>query len=109
LNPEQRLRHERAAAEERVAALRADFDDIVATTELTTDDEHDPDGSTIAFERAKVIVLRDEALALVDAVDLALARLGAGTYGVCESCGGPIAPERLDALPTTRTCISCAR
>ena len=102
------MRHERAAAEERVAALRADFDDIVATTELTTDDEHDPDGSTIAFERAKVIVLRDEALALVDAVDLALARLGAGTYGVCESCGGPIAPERLDALPTTRTCISCA-
>ena len=39
----------------------------------------------------------------------ALERLEAGTYGVCESCGRPIAIERLEALPETRLCIDCAR
>jgi DnaK suppressor protein len=55
-----------------------------------------------------VIVLRDEAAARLDEVDAALARLSAGTYGVCEACGGPIAAERLDALPVTRRCVACA-
>ena len=32
----------------------------------------------------------------------------AGIYGICETCGRPIAPERLAARPATRTCIDCA-
>lgn len=56
-----------------------------------------------------MIVLRDEAAARLDEVDAALARLSAGTYGVCEGCGGPIAAERLDALPVTRRCVACAK
>jgi len=55
-----------------------------------------------------VVVLRDEAAARLDEVDDALARLAARTYGVCEACGGPIAAERLDALPVTRRCVACA-
>jgi DnaK suppressor protein len=39
----------------------------------------------------------------------ALARLEEGTYGICESCGRPIAIERLEALPRTTLCIECAR
>ena len=35
-------------------------------------------------------------------------RVADGTYGVCASCGDPIAPGRLEARPTARTCIACA-
>jgi RNA polymerase-binding protein DksA len=41
-------------------------------------------------------------------IDLALARVADGAYGVCASCGRPIGAERLDALPTTTICIDCA-
>ena len=41
------------------------------------------------------------------AVDAALARVDDGSYGVCERCGQPIAPARLEARPTARTCVSC--
>jgi DnaK suppressor protein len=40
-------------------------------------------------------------------VDRALERLDAGTYGICERCGKPIAPERLEALPFATLCIEC--
>lgn len=39
----------------------------------------------------------------------ALENLSAGTYGVCEVCGNPIEPERLEILPQTKRCIVCAR
>lgn len=39
----------------------------------------------------------------------ALESLTAGTYGVCEMCGNPIEPERLEILPQTRRCAACAR
>jgi RNA polymerase-binding transcription factor DksA len=41
-------------------------------------------------------------------VDDALAKLDNGTYGRCESCGGPIGDARLEAMPAARLCISCA-
>jgi DnaK suppressor protein len=41
-------------------------------------------------------------------LDAARARLAAGTYGVCERCGRPIAPARLAARPEARLCIDCA-
>ena len=103
------LAAERADTEARVEALTRNYDDVVASIEdVGNDDEHDPDGSTIAFERAQVIVLRDEAAARLTEVDDALARLAAGTYGECEVCGRPIAPERLEVLPVTRRCVGCA-
>jgi hypothetical protein len=40
-------------------------------------------------------------------IDRALARLEAGTYGDCDECGAAIAPERLTALPQTRSCGQC--
>ena len=39
----------------------------------------------------------------------ALRRIDAGTYGTCVRCDGPIAPERLEAIPEITTCIDCAR
>lgn len=66
------------------------------------------DSSQVTAERGEAETL---ALQLRDAlteVELALDKLGAGTYGLCESCGKPIAPARLEAKPAARTCIDCA-
>jgi DnaK suppressor protein len=102
------LAEERGRALERAAALRRDVDRIVESTSLTaTDDEHDPEGTT-AFERAQAQSLLDATAVALREIDAALARVEAGTYGRCERCGGPIAPERLEARPIARTCIGCA-
>lgn len=79
-----------------------------ARTTVATDDEHDPEGQTIAFERAQVAALLQHARARLTDLDVAAERIAAGTYGFCEECGQPIAPERLEARPTARTCIVCA-
>jgi DnaK suppressor protein len=103
------LTAERAAVLARLRAMALDFDDIVADSQHANgDDEHDPEGSTIAYERAQVSALIAEAQSSLDAVDQAFARLSAGCYSKCEGCGGPISPERQRALPTCRTCIECA-
>jgi RNA polymerase-binding transcription factor DksA len=101
------LAADRADTLRTIAALTADFEGIVEGT-AATDDEHDPEGATIAFERAQVSALLDRARAHLAEVDRAAARLAAGTYGICELCGRPIATERLAALPATATCIACA-
>jgi len=82
---------------------------IESSRHTAGDDEHDPEGVTIAYERAQVAGLLDQARAELTALDEAAERVAAGTYGVCSRCGGEIAPERLDALPTTTYCIRCAR
>jgi DnaK suppressor protein len=93
----------------RIEAMTTDFDEIVAATAgSNSDDEHDPEGSTIAFERAQVSALLAEARASLTDLDLALARLEAGGYGTCQRCGAAIAAERLAARPATQTCVSCA-
>jgi DnaK suppressor protein len=43
----------------------------------------------------------------INAIQAALARVDAGTYGTCEACGEAIAPARLDARPAARRCIRC--
>jgi len=104
----ERLLAVRAEAVARLRGLRADVAGIVeASRDSNADDEHDPDGATIAFERAQVDALARDAAARVEEVDAALARLEAGTYGGCETCGRPIAGGRLEARPTARTCVGC--
>ena len=104
-----RLVEERAQALTRIAALRGDVDTIVGSASSTTgDDEHDPEGATIGFERAQALALLEQARRRLDAVDAALARVDAGSYGRCVVCAGPIAAERLAARPTASTCIACA-
>ena len=96
----------------RTLARRARLDRDVATLEEATrdspDDEHDPEGATIGFERAQAGTLRDEAAAQLAALDRAAADLAAGRLGTCETCGDAIAVERLLARPTTRHCVRCA-
>ncbi|GAB2827442.1 TraR/DksA family transcriptional regulator [Streptomyces daliensis] len=105
----ERLAAERAGTHAQIAALSRDFDAIVEANALVAvDDEHDPEGSSTAFERAHVAAMLRQAREKLAALDLALERLERGDYGRCEGCGEPIPAERLEARPTARTCVRCA-
>jgi RNA polymerase-binding transcription factor DksA len=79
-----------------------------ASAYSTNDDEHDPEGVTVAFERAQVAGLLALARDELRELDLAEARIRDGTYGECQWCGGAVGGERLEALPAARTCVRCA-
>ena len=99
----------REQAQARQDALRRQFDGVVAASlDSNADDEHDPEGATIAYERSQLEALLAHAEQSLDEVDAALDRVAEGRYGVCERCGGPIGAERLAARPLARACISCA-
>jgi RNA polymerase-binding transcription factor DksA len=92
-----------------IDALTREFDAVVAASKSSNaDDEHDPEGATIAFERQQVAALLEQARGRLADVDAALARAAAGEYGRCVDCGRDIDPERLAARPQARTCIDCA-
>jgi DnaK suppressor protein len=103
------LKLERAQTLRRLDALADEFDGIVAASlDANADDEHDPEGATIAFERERTSALRAQAIAHLSDLDQALTRLTGGTYGTCTSCGHPIDAERLKVLPITQLCTACA-
>ncbi|MFG3047579.1 TraR/DksA family transcriptional regulator [Streptomyces sp. NPDC048202] len=104
-----RLLAERAATETQIEALNRDFTAIVEANALVAvDDEHDPDGSSTAFERAHVASLLDRARTHLEHLDDALTRLADGGYGICETCGATIPAERLEVRPATTRCVGCA-
>lgn len=92
-----------------VASLAGELAGIVESSELVaTDDEHDPEGATIAFERSQATSLLGLARGRLAEVDRAVDRLEDGTYGACERCGDHIGVDRLRVLPAARRCIGCA-
>ena len=106
--PARTARDGAAPRTDRVGALTREFDAIVsASAEANLDDEHDPEGATVGFERAQVLALLLTAPRHLAALDVALAR-DELVDGRCAGCGEPIAPERLDALPATTLCVRCA-
>lgn len=99
----------REEAASRVQELSAELGQIVTAAEGSNlDDEHDPEGTTIAFEREQLAALRDQTQQRIAEIDHALERLAAGGYGRCESCGATIPAERLAARPAVRLCVNCA-
>ena len=104
-----RLLAERQAAVDRLAGLDREFAGIVeAAGSANADDEHDPEGATIAFERQHLAALLDQAREQLSELDAALQRLNDGSYGLCRQCGRPIGAARLEARPAADTCITCA-
>src|SRR3954464_13481263 len=89
------------------------LDDELRTVDHASDegdvsfDEEGGEGSPVAVERDRLRALLASARGALHEVDAALGRLDDGTYGVCASCGGAIAPERLEALPTTPQRVPC--
>lgn len=109
-DPAARVAAERRATADRVAGLAGQVAALAEQQALTThDDEHDPEGVTIGFERAQLQGLLAGARNDLSALDRAAERIAAGTYGRCLRCGRPIPAERLDALPAAETCLECAR
>lgn len=98
------------------AALEAERDELRSElTELgggaAAGDHYDAnfaDSSQVTAERGEAEAILTSLKDTLDDVELALSKLEAGTYGVCESCGQPIAPARLEAMPAARRCITCA-
>ena len=108
--PGSRLQAQRRVLLKRLAQLSEDVEEMVeATRDANSDDEHDPEGATIAFERAQLLALARQARVQLSEVDAALERVTSETFGVCERCGLPIAAERLEVRPVARHCIDCAR
>jgi DnaK suppressor protein len=105
----ERLAEERRRTEELVASLRVELEDIIDSTRLVaTDDEHDPEGSTIAFERSRIEALIGRSVDHLSDLDRALGMVADGRYGRCERCGESIAADRLAARPASTTCLRCA-
>jgi RNA polymerase-binding transcription factor DksA len=103
------LEAERASILESLAGLRRGFQQVVdASADSNADDEHDPEGSTIAFERAQLKALIQQGERHLKEIEDAQARVAVGRYGLCERCRAPIAADRLRARPAARTCITCA-
>jgi len=106
--PADLLAAERTAAVERIAGLERELAGIIESASAGTDDEHDPEGATLAFERQHTAALLTQARRQLGQIDTALGRIADGSYGRCVTCGGPIAQARLAARPAAITCISCA-
>jgi DnaK suppressor protein len=106
-----RLEGVRAEALCRITELEREFEGIVASAAEGSsggDDEHDPEGATVAFERQHVAALLSQARSRLAAVEAATRKLDAGSYGQCDACGEAIGAARLAARPTALTCVRCA-
>ena len=65
------------------------------------------EGDTLNVERDRLLVVASEAKERVAEIDAALARVDAGTYGICEACGKPIPEARLEVVPEATLCVNC--
>jgi len=105
----ERLAAERADTVERLSGLERELRGIIESADTAgTDDEHDPEGATIAFERQHVAALVSQAHEHLARIDAAMRKLAEGSYGRCERCGQDIGAARLAARPAATTCMSCA-
>lgn len=103
------LAAERAAGQRLVEDLQAELAGIIADQQANPpDDEHDVDGSSVGYERARVTAMLAHAEARLAEVEAAVPRTSAPSAGSCEVCGEAIGDDRLTALPATRRCVSCA-
>jgi len=72
-------------------------------------DNHLADTATVTLDREIDYTLEENEERVLAAIDDALKRIEAGTFGICRTCGRPIDEERLEALPYTTQCIECKR
>ena len=92
-----------------IADLGGSIDALThARQDSNSDDEHDPEGATIAYERSQSDALLRQAQQHLTDILAARVRLADGTFGTCVECGSKIAQARLGARPYASTCIACA-
>lgn len=99
----------RRQAGDRAAALEQTLAELTHDrSSQSDDDEHDPEGVPLSAEWSRLSGLRDAAREELDQVDAAIARMDAGTYGVCTNCGRGIPIARLRVRPFAELCVPCA-
>jgi DnaK suppressor protein len=98
----------RAVLETERERLRAELAEGIVAPDAMTYGSQAAAASQV-FAQQRDLALRDRNQQHLELVEAALARLDAGTYGVCASCGRPVAPERLEAIPWAAFCIDCQR
>lgn len=106
-----RLVDERDRLESMVAEYEKEREDA-RLTESSADRSPDPgnaEAGSMKFEYEKELSIEQNLIDLQSKVDSALAKIEAGTYGICERCGESIPLARLDALPYSTLCVDCAR
>lgn len=92
-----------------IDTVSGDLDAFVsARRDTATDDENDPEGPTLAFERSQSSAILNQSRQHVDEIDAALIRMDDGAYGLCTTCGQGIALGRLQVRPQAALCIACA-
>jgi RNA polymerase-binding protein DksA len=103
------LESERANYLRQAESLQAEADSLTEDREPgdVQFDEESGEGDTLAVERERDLTLSAQARASIEEIDVAIAKLYDGTYGVCASCGKPIPKERLKALPHAALCVQC--
>ncbi|MDX1691222.1 MAG: TraR/DksA C4-type zinc finger protein [Acidimicrobiia bacterium] len=105
-----RLEDERARLEGLIEEIEHE-QEAVRLSETSSERSPDPntaEGGSLAFEMEKELSLAANARDLLGQIEEALQRIEDGTYGDCARCGDPIPVARLDALPYTKLCVSCA-
>ncbi|WP_240689847.1 TraR/DksA C4-type zinc finger protein [Brevibacterium sp. S111] len=103
------LEAERAETQALIDRLTQGIDEVSAAREGdNSDDEHDPEGATLAFERSQAATLLEQSENRLEEIAEAHHRLAAGTFGICVDCGEPIAEARLEARPYAAKCVNCA-
>ena len=99
----------RAALDEERAQLRHQLADLgFGDDGGLAYDQNFADSSQVTAERGEAEALANSLKETLAEVEHALAKFEEGTYGLCENCGEPIAPARLEAKPGARLCINCA-
>lgn len=106
-----RLVEERDRLESMVAEYEKEREEA-RLTESSADRSPDPgnaEAGSMKFEYEKELSIEQNLIDLQSKVESALAKIEAGTYGICERCGESIPLARLDALPYSTLCVDCAR
>jgi DnaK suppressor protein len=103
----------RIELEKEAAALRAELGESQAQIAARLGDaateagDDEADTSSKLFEREHELALSNNTRELLEQTEHALARIEAGTYGVCESCGKAVGKARLLAFPRATLCVTC--
>ncbi|MBI2624244.1 TraR/DksA C4-type zinc finger protein [Candidatus Parcubacteria bacterium] len=101
---EQAVREELGAIATKNPRVKGDF--TVTYPEFGNDVELDEDADEVE-EFSNVLALEQRLENRLGLITRALAKIEGGQYGLCERCGKPIDPARLEAMPEAAACLKC--
>lgn len=112
MNPQQAAPYQEQLHQMRTALLAQIAEQrggIVSRAEVAADHFARPEDSSaqVATARELEFAIGERETAELQAIDAALSRIQAGTYGICTDCSTTIAPARLRASPEAYRCIAC--